>query len=74
MKSNRLLTALILLLLTLAFGTIGYYTVEEMSLFEAFYMTVITISTVGFSELIPLSVYGRIITILIISTGITIGA
>ena len=45
-----------------------------MPLFDAFYMTIITISTVGFSEVKPLSSIGRIITILIISTGITIGA
>ena len=37
-------------------------------------MTVITISTVGFSEIKQLSMPGRIITIVIISTGITIGA
>jgi voltage-gated potassium channel len=37
-------------------------------------MTMITISTVGFSEIKPLSTAGRILTILIISTGITIGA
>ena len=58
---------------TLLFGTIGYHTVEGMPLFEAFYMTVITISTVGFNEIMPLSIYGRILTILIISIGIAIG-
>ena len=59
---------------TLLFGTVGYHAVEGMPLFEAFYMTVITISTVGFNEIQPLSIYGRLITILIISTGIAIGA
>ncbi len=62
------------MLATLLFGTVGYHTTEHMPLFEAFYMTVITISTVGFMEIQPLSIPGRIITILIISTGITIGA
>jgi voltage-gated potassium channel len=45
-----------------------------MTFFEGLYMTVITISTVGFSEIRPLSTFGRIITMLIISTGIMIGA
>jgi voltage-gated potassium channel len=45
-----------------------------MPFFDAFYMTMITISTVGFSEIKTLSTAGRILTILIISTGITIGA
>ena len=74
MEHNRLRISLILLALTLAFGTLGFYIFEDMSLFDAFYMTIITISTVGFSEVKPLSSIGRIITILIISTGITIGA
>jgi len=63
-----------MLLGVLTFGTLGYHYIENMPFFEAFYMTVITISTVGFSEIRPLSPYGRIITIFIISTGITIGA
>ncbi|MDM8525657.1 potassium channel protein [Desulfococcaceae bacterium HSG8] len=58
----------------LAVGTIGYYFVENMSFFDAFYMTIITISTVGFSEIKPLSPYGRFITIIVISASISIGA
>ena len=74
MKYKTLTTSLTLLMATLLFGTVGYHAVEGMPLFEAFYMTVITISTVGFNEIQPLSIYGRLITILIISTGIAIGA
>jgi len=37
-------------------------------------MTLITISTVGFSEIKPLTIYGRIITIIIITGGVTLGA
>jgi voltage-gated potassium channel len=43
-----------------------------MELFDSFYMTLITISTVGFSEIKPLSVAGRIITIFIIIAGISL--
>ena len=74
MVKSRLRLSLTLLALTLAFGTLGFHFVESMSFFDALYMTIITISTVGFSEIKPLSIYGRIITIFIISTGITIGA
>lgn len=56
------------------FGTCGYYFVEHMPLFEAFYMTVITISTVGYAEIVPLSQAGRALTIIIIILGITVGA
>ena len=38
-----------------AFGTSGYYFVEHMPLFESFYMTIITISTVGYAEIMPLT-------------------
>ncbi len=63
-----------LLLGIIAFGTLCYHYIEGMSFFEAFYQTVITISTVGFSEIKPLSVAGRIITVMIIATGISTGA
>jgi voltage-gated potassium channel len=43
-----------------------------MPAFDAFYMTIITISTVGFSEIKPLSQIGRIITIIVIVSGISI--
>ncbi|MGD8665271.1 MAG: potassium channel protein [Desulfobacterales bacterium] len=57
-----------------AFGTCGYYWVEHMPFFEAFYMTIITISTVGYAEIVPLSQTGRALTIIIIILGISVGA
>ncbi|MBW1636571.1 MAG: potassium channel protein [Deltaproteobacteria bacterium] len=72
MEYSKLKIALFLLLATIAFGTFGYFLVEDMPLFEAFYMTLITISTVGFSEVKPLSHAGRLITIVIIVWGISL--
>ncbi len=63
-----------LLFITIAVGVSGYHFIEGMSLFEAFYMTMITISTVGFQEVRPLSTAGRVLTVIIISGGITIAA
>jgi voltage-gated potassium channel len=57
----------------LAFGTLGYFFFEKMPLFDAFYMTIITISTVGFSEIVPLTKLGRAITVVIIVLGIIVG-
>jgi len=71
---KRLKISFLLLFGTLSFGIIGYIFIEEMSLFDAIYMTIITISTVGFHEIKTLSIAGRVLTMLIISTGITIGA
>lgn len=47
----------------------GFFSVPP---YEAFYMTLITISTVGFSEIKPLSDVGRGITIIIIILGISL--
>lgn len=65
----------ILLVLFVVFtGTIGYYLlwidVPGMTLADALYMTVITISTVGFGELHHLTGVGKIFTIFISLTGI----
>lgn len=53
-------------------GIAGYMVIEDYSFFDAFYMTVITVGTVGYMEVQPLSAAGRIFTSLIIL--INIGA
>ena len=72
MDHSRLRIALLLLLAVIFAGTIGYYGIEDMPVFDAFYMTVITISTVGFSEIKPLSQAGRIFTVVVIVSGISV--
>lgn len=72
MDYTKLRISLAMLLATVMFGTIGYVFYEGMPVFEAFYMTLITISTVGFSEIKPLSEAGRWITIVIIILGISL--
>ena len=51
-------------------GAVGYRLIEHMSVLDAFYMSVITISTVGFAEVKPLSPAGRLFTIGLIVTGV----
>jgi voltage-gated potassium channel len=53
-----------------AWGTIGFRVVEGWPIYECFYMTVITISTVGFGEVHPLSKGGQIIAISVILGGL----
>lgn len=72
MDYSKLKLSFFLLLATIGFGTVGYVIFEDMPSFEAFYMTLITISTVGFSEIKPLSDIGRGITIVIIILGISL--
>ncbi len=61
-----------LLAFIISAGTIGYMFVEDYRFLDAIYMTVITIGTVGFREVMPLSDYGKIFTIflIVISLGI----
>lgn len=68
----KLRLSLFLLFATILFGTGSYVFIEGMTPFEAFYMTMITISTVGFSEIKPLSEVGRSITIIVIVMGISL--
>jgi len=51
-------------------GTVGYLVIERMSFLDALYMTVITISTVGYQEVKPLDQQGRIFTIMLIVLGV----
>ncbi len=67
---GRFLVAMAGIMMLTAAGTIGYMAIEHMSLLDALYMTVITISTVGYEEVKPLSAGGRIFTMVLIVTGV----
>jgi voltage-gated potassium channel len=52
-------------------GTLGYFFIEEdWTLFDALYMTVITLSTIGYEEVHKLSTRGRVFTIFLILGGV----
>jgi voltage-gated potassium channel len=51
-------------------GTAGYHFVEGWSWFDGLYMVVITISTIGYNEVHPLSHGGRVLTIVVIACGV----
>ncbi len=59
-----------LLILLWATGIAGYRFIEGWSLLDSVYMTAISLSTVGFKEVHPLSELGRIFTILLITLGV----
>ncbi len=54
------------LLLIVLMGSIGFMTIENYSFIDALYMTMITVSTVGFREVFPLSDGGKLFTVLLI--------
>jgi voltage-gated potassium channel len=53
----------------LAVGTAGYMYIEEWNILDSFWMVVITLTTVGFGEIHPLSTHGRIWTLAILAVG-----
>lgn len=66
---RRLIVALGLLVLVLFAGTAGYILIEKWDLFDSFYMTVITLTTVGYGEVRPLSTDGRVFTMALLLSG-----
>ena len=68
---NRVWKALAVLGALVAIGTIGYHVLEDMTVLDALYMTVTTLSTVGFGEVHPLSPLGRVFTIGLILFGVS---
>jgi len=66
---RHLFRSLSLVLVVLLIGTIGYHFIEGWGIWDAFYMTVITITTVGYKEVAPLSTFGRAFTVFLIFSG-----
>jgi len=65
---TKLYLALALILAMISIGICGFIIIEQYTLLEAFYMTIITIATVGFQEVRPLSDAGKIFTAFLIIT------
>ena len=61
-KSLKFFTPVWIILGILLIGTFGYHVIDGYGYFNAFYMTVITIASVGYGEIEPLSTAGRVFT------------
>ncbi|MEH6514929.1 MAG: potassium channel family protein, partial [Maribacter arcticus] len=69
---SKIYIALALMLMALTFGVLGYRFIADYSWVDAFYMTIITVTTVGFSEVRPMGPEGKIFTIALIVTSVFI--
>lgn len=69
---TRIYTAIFLLVFILMVGVIGYKLISGYSWIDAIYMTVITMTTVGFGEVVPLDDQSKIFTIVLILTSVLI--
>jgi voltage-gated potassium channel len=69
---RNIIRGLIMLGLVLLIGTMGYMGIEGWKLIDSLYMTIITITTVGFKEVHEVSLIGQVFTIILICMGMGI--
>src|SRR5437867_11915037 len=70
MVSARLLHIVLLLVAVIGGGTVGYVVIEGWSAFDALYMIVNSVSSVGYVEVHPLSKTDRAFTLVLIVAGL----
>ncbi len=69
---SKIVLALSLMVMVLSIGVIGYKFLSDFTWVEAIYMTIITVTTVGFSEVRPLDADAKIFTVFLIVTSVFI--
>jgi voltage-gated potassium channel len=69
---SKIYTALILLFVIICVGVFGYRFISGYTWINAIYMTVITITTVGFAEVTPLDMQSKVFTIFLILTSVVV--
>lgn len=67
---RRLILSAVLIVFIISFGASGYMVIEGWSFLDSIYMTVITLTTVGYKEIKDLSSTGRLFTIILIISGV----
>ena len=55
-----------------AAGTVGFHYIEGWNWFDSFYMVIITLSTIGYQEVHPLSHTGRVFNVVLITAGVAL--
>lgn len=68
--ASRLGVAALVLVLIITFGTLGFMLVEGWNWGDALYMTITTVSTVGYGEVRPLDAWGRVVAAAVVIGGV----
>ncbi|HDR7323725.1 MULTISPECIES: potassium channel family protein [Bacillus] len=69
---KQLRIAVVCMTFVVILGILGFMTIEEISLFQAFWMTMITVLTVGYGDAVPVTQAGKVFALLIIPVGVGI--
>lgn len=70
MVSIRVIVSLLILLGTVGAGTAGFHYIEELAWSDAFYLTVVTVTTVGYGDIVPETSLGQMFAIPVIIVGV----
>lgn len=70
MLPYRVIGALLVPVFLIVVGTVGFYFIEKMSLFDSLYLTVITVTTVGYGDLYARTRPGQVFTIVLLLGGV----
>jgi voltage-gated potassium channel len=68
--AQKLYVAMVLFFFVVVMGTVGYMFIEGWSFIESLYMTIITLTTIGYGEVHALHPYGRVFTIGLVIAGL----
>ena len=69
-RTTHLVIVVLLAVFLVGIGTAGYMVIEDWAVLDSLYMTVITLSTIGYGEVNPVSPAGRIFTLFLIVMGV----
>ena len=69
-RTPHLVIVVVLTVFLVGLGTTGYMVIEDWDFLDSLYMTVITLSTIGYGEVNPISQTGRIFTLVLIVMGV----
>ncbi len=66
----RLRIFLIILIAIIAIGTFGFVAAEGLSFADAFYFSIVTVATVGYGDISPVTTVGKVLSVFLIVTGV----
>ncbi len=69
-RAWQTLISVVLSIVLIGFGCVGYMVIEGWPFFDSLYMTIITLATVGYSEVHQVSLPGRVFTVFLILLGV----
>ncbi|MCG3084902.1 potassium channel protein [Anoxybacillus sp. LAT_35] len=71
-SSRSIAVSVIAMIVAIIAGTVGFMFSEQLTFFDALWLTVVTILTVGYGDTVPQTFYGKMFALIIIPVGISI--